>query len=407
MTYRIEHTHSELEESEFVLVRSEISGFKILRVIGKCFMGLGLAGATGVWLQLGLWRTRTEMLFPILFGLSLIVTCLGAYFTSLREFQWPPKIRFRPNHKTLIFSSGSGFSDDFAIPYHSLLGIKMLRRKVRSTVASSRVQVDLYRVALIFKNLSRLTLLTFTPIQEGRGIPKEYLEKLHHIRVRSKWVDEQNSPRPGQENIPPARFFFDNSSKTREIFWHSNPSFQELWLLSIPLIVLVTITWVELQSSLRRELYWSVALSSIVLCGFLSYRIVRDNAKRHHLRFSQNGLEVERTGFLGRKTSRIPMNWIGDFRPYFPEIGSSPAIDIIERSVSARQRAEFNEQGDNEDECLEDLRMIALPYKFGKRRRIPTSDLNLKELIFLADWLNSNRNPEESQAKSSPLQSSF
>ena len=121
MTYRIEHTHSRLDESEFVLVRSQTARLKTLRLIGKCFIGLGLAGAAGVWFQLGLWKTRTEMLFPILLGLSLIVTCLGAYFTNLREFPWPIKIRFLTKQKTLIFSSESGYNDDLAIPYQMLL----------------------------------------------------------------------------------------------------------------------------------------------------------------------------------------------------------------------------------------------------------------------------------------------
>ncbi|MEE2904586.1 MAG: hypothetical protein VYC39_19815 [Myxococcota bacterium] len=394
MTYRIEHTHSRLDESGFVLVRSETARLKTLRLIGKCFIGLGLAGAAGVWFQLGLWKTRTEMLFPILLGLSLIVTCLGAYFTNLREFPWPTKIRFLPKQKTLIFSSESSYNDDLTIPYQMLLGIKLFRRKVRSTIASSRVQVDLYRVALIFENLSNLTLLTFPPIPKSRRVPKEYLETFHQIRTRSKLVDGHQSSWPGQESIPPARFFFDNSKKNREIFWHSIPSFQELWLLSIPFVVLVTITWVEIQSGLRRELYWSVALSSIIFGAYLGRRIARHSATRHRLRFTQNSLEIETTGFLGRKNLRIPINWIGDFRPYFPEIGGLPAIDIVERSASAHQRTEFNSLDENEHEFLEDLNIFALPFHFGRRRRIPTADLNLRELIFLADWLNTNRDSE-------------
>ena len=66
-------------------------------------------------------------------------------------------------------------------------------------------------------------------------------------------------------------------------------------------------------------------------------------------------------------------------------------MDIVERSASAHQRSEFNALDEDEHEFLEDLNIVALPFHFGSRRRISTADLNFRELIFLADWLNTNR----------------
>ena len=393
MAYGIEHMRSQSDDSELVLVRSENSGPKTLRIIGRCFIGLAIAGVVCIWIKLGLWQSRAEILFPILLGLTLLVLCLGIYFVNIKSFEWPEKIRISKKRKALIFSSTSPFSKEYAVSYNALLGVQMLRKRVRSTIGSSTVRLDLYRVAIIFKNLSCLPLLELKPIQSRKPVPVEYKESLR--RIKDVWMPGEGTEKgtPTQESSPPARFFFDNSTKFREVFWRSQPHFQELWLFLIPIIVMTTVNWVQIQSDLRAELYWSVTLVSLALAVYLGNRIVRSCFTEHRLRMTQNGLEAQMTGFLGRKRFQISRNWIGNFRPHFPEFGGSAAIDIIERTQAERQRERFLGSSMEEEAVVEDLHIIELPFPFGKlgkRRRIPTSDLDLSELVFLADWLNHN-----------------
>ena len=390
MTYRIEDTRSQPDDSELVLARSEKSGPRTLRIIGRCFVGLAMAGVACIWIKLGLWHSRPEILFPILLGLMLLILCLGIYFVKIRRFEWPEKMRMSKKRKALIFSSTSPFSKEYVVPYSALLGVCMLRKRVRSTIGSSNVRLDLYRVAIVFKNLSFLPLLELKPIQSRKPVPTEYKKSLR--KIKDVWRPGKGTEKgtPTQESIPPTRFFFDNSTKFREVFWRSKPHFQELWLFWMPIIVMTTVNWVQIQSDLRAELYWSVTLVSLTLAVYLGNRIVRSCFTEHRLRITQNGLEVQMTGFLGRKRLQISRNWIGDFRPHFPDFGGSGAIDIIERTMSELQRERFLTSSMDEEAIVEDLHIIELPYPFGKRRRIPTSDLDLSELIFLADWLNHN-----------------
>ena len=395
MTYRIENLDSDGRNSELCLVRSKNMRRTTLQVIGKCFIGLGAVGIVVLWIQLERWQSTSNVLFPILFCLGLIAICFGGYLLSFPFHKWPTKISFVLNEELLLFGSESHFSADYAVPYAMLSDVRLLRKRVRSNIGSSRVRLDVYRIAMVFKNLSRMTLLTFKPVPGTRAFPREYFEPLNRLRALLETKNRGSMTSNDHKLERPSRFFSDSSSGIRELFWHSRPQLCELWLCSIPAIVLLTLYWIHWSWGIRVE----ILVPSSIFCGFLlavlALRIALQSAQKHHLKFSKMGLEVEITGLFGQWRWLIPRDWIGNFQFHFPELGGCPAIDVIERSEACRQNEQWTDSLKDIEGVVDDLHVLALPLGLGKRRRVTTPDLSLPELIFVTEWLNSCMNEEE------------